>query len=389
MDVDWGGAIVVKDKQVENKNSKESRLWTSLLRPKKVSDIIGNSSQIEEITKWFLNRQLGLRSKCLLIHGPSGVGKSSIVDLIARQNGFNLVHTHSDIQRTCQKMNNLFKKVSIIGKSGILVLDDAETFIQETSGTRYLSKILRSVDYIDYGIIIIVNEIDSSLENIRDISTVIKFNKLSQSETYKLFRRMTTKVSEYSYIPPMASYFISGGSVGNILQSVNQLQLLYQDTNKPILNKNKRKRTICTLDKPQVKSKKDCGIHMWSNMYRRSSIDHILAENDVTDTIMNMSKDFLGNLGNNVYREYINYFGNGSISSLEDIDRCISHISISDTNRPEAHDDRLYHGENSSRWVEDDLNYVIHTIGSLNILKGRKKYPEMTNTVKKNKRKFI
>lgn len=387
MDVDWGGAIVVKSKPQVGKSINESKLWTSLIHPKKVSDIVGNSSQIEEITNWFVRRQFGRQqSKCLLIHGPSGVGKSSIVDLIARQNGFSLVHTHADIQRTCQKMNNLFKKVSIIGKSGVLVLDDAETFIQETSGTRYLSKTLRSMDY---GIIIIVNEIDSSLENIRDISTVVKFNKLSQRETYKLFRRVTAKVSEHSYVPPMASYFISGGSVGNILQSVNQLQLLYQDTKKPILNKNKRKRTICTLDRPQVKSKKDCGIHMWANTYRRSSIDHILSEEDVSDTLMNMSKDFLGNLGNNVYREYINYFGNGSVSSIEDLERCISHISISDTHRPEVHDDRLYNGENSSRWVEDDLNYVIHTIGSLNILKGRKKYPEMTNVVKKNKRKFI
>ena len=142
-----------------------------------------------------------------IIHGPPGTGKTTAVKLLAKENGFQLVDTKADTPRTCQKMSNIIRKVSIYGEKGILLLDDAETFISETSGTKYLTKLIKSNTY-KFGVILIINQIDTSLENIACISTVVKFDKLSAKDTYNIFQKITSRVSKFAMVPPFASYII-------------------------------------------------------------------------------------------------------------------------------------------------------------------------------------
>lgn len=389
MSVNWGDSLIIKSKNENISPKIRNKMWHSIIEPNSIKELVGNSESISDIDNWFLNRMLGVDEKnCLLIHGPSGIGKTSSVKILAKKNGFKLVHTHADIQRTCQKMSNLIQKVSIYGKSGILVLDDAETYIYETSGTKYLSKLIKGNRNL--GIIIIVNEIDASLESIRDVSSVVKFDHLSGQDTYKIFQRISSRVNKFCYIPPFASYLISDGLSGSVMQALNHLQLLYQDTKTPVIGKNKRKRSsITSLVNPQTKSKKDSGIHLWANTYRRSTIDHIVSEkDDITKTMMNMNKDFISFIGKNVFSEYLNYFGNGSKNSIGDMEKCISYMSLSNSYRPDGHGDKLYGTENMSRWVDDDMNFVVYTLGAINCLKHRKKYSN-TIHVKKTRKRFV
>lgn len=381
MDVNWGGSLILDKKNDDNIIPIQTRMWHSIIEPKKVSDLIGNKDSISDIDKWFKG---GRSNKCLIIHGPPGTGKTTAVKLLAKENGFQLLDTKADTQRTCQKMGNNIRKVSIYGKKGILLLDDAETFISETSGTKYLTKLIKSNTY-KFGVILIINQIDTSLENIACISTVVKFDKVSAKDTYSIFQRITSRVRKFSMVPPFASYIISNGVHGSITQSLTHLQYIYQDL-KPIVHNKKKRKGVKLID-PQAKSKKDSGIHMWANTYKRSNIDHILADkDDFMDTMMNMNKDFMKVFSKNLYRDYLYYFGNSSISSISAMDNCISYMSLANTFRPENHKDRLYDTENHNRWVEDDMNFIVYMIGSLNILKGRKKYG--IDRHKKNRRVF-
>lgn len=382
MDVNWGGSLILDKKHDDNIIPIQTRMWHSIIDPKKVSDLKGNKKPISDIDKWFKSKNIS--NKCLIIHGPPGTGKTTAVKLLAKENGFDLVDTKADTQRTCQKMGNILRKVSIYGEKGILLLDDAETFISETSGAKYLSKLIKTNTY-KFGIVLIINQIDASLEHIACISTVVEFEKISAKDTYHIFQKITSRVSKFSMIPPFASYIISNGVNGSITQSLTHLQYIYQDL-KPIVHNNKKRKSVKLID-PQTKSKKDSAIHMWANTYKMSNIDHILSEkDDFMDTMMNMNKDFMKVFSTNLYRDYLYYFGNSSIYSISAMDKCISYMSLANTFRPENHKDRLYDTENHNRWVQDDMNFIVYMIGSLNILKGRKKYG--INRHKKNRKVF-
>jgi len=278
-------------------------------------------------------------------------------------------------------MENLFRELSIMNKS-ILVLDDAESFLKETSIIKPLTRLFKNNEAKNGKrvlCVIICNIIDKSLSILCDICDIIEFKPLGHNQMYRIFRTLSTKVSKFSYIPPMASFMISTHSSGNILQAVNQLQFLYQNTPFPITGK-KNKNKKLKLDKS---SKNDNHFQMWVSTYKQSNIKYFIENKkiNVLDCLFGMNKSFLDNIGDNLYKEYINYFD--KTDSLESVSRCICDISCADLKRPEFDNDRLYDTENSEKWSEDDHNYLINTYSGIRILQGR----EHTNYTNKRRRK--
>lgn len=383
MSVDWGNTIVIKH-QKPPEVDKKYQLWTEIIAPKSVSEIVGNKNSIFKINNWFLERQCDeeKKSACLLVHGASGVGKSTTIDVLSKMNGFNCIHTYADIQRTPQRMEALFREVSIIGDSGVLVLDDAESFIKETSVMRPLSKIFRDCNKNKSDckrnrltVVIICNEIDASFKIIRDVSETVEFEPLSYNNIYSLFRRLAYQVSNFCYLPPMACYIIATQTIGNATQAINQLQMMYQGTPFP-----KKKRKKLEVSDSNIKkhalassSRKDNALQMWCSTYKQSSIECFLNDKDLLQSMSHMNRDFLNNLGKNFFKEYINYYHNSSPDTMKSISNCIDCMSSSDINRPEQHEDRLYTSENSERWAEDDMGYLIGIHNGIYNLMGKKK----------------
>lgn len=403
MIVDWNGAIEITKKRARIPD-KDMTLWPDLAKT-----IEGNREAIGAIGAWFAQRGLGSKktnatsSRCLFVHGPSGVGKTWSVRKACEAHGFESVHTYADIRRTPQKLEALFSEVSI-KKRGVLVLDDMETFLKETSSVKYILRHVKTNDKrCRTTMVMICNRIDPSFQAISRMSTCVEFGDLSRDEIHRTLNHVSSTVREYCFIPPMDSHFIASHSRSNALQMLNQSHFMYAWTERPPVPKKtrggKKKKPAANLKAVDPVSKNDMAYKMLFTVYRTTSIQNFVDDRDVLESMGNMNQKFLDTMRVNVHHEYPMYFKDErherderdereEHETMEDFAECIDNLSLADTHRPEMHEDGLYESENSKKWVEDDMHFVVHMCRALLSIRGKTRKEMIIPTRKKKKQRF-
>ena len=393
MRVDWGGSMQVKLKNSSSADPR-SQLWTDVVCPSKSHrDLMeGNKDAVQDIRDWFVSKKTG----CLFVHGPSGVGKTISIRILSEECGFKTVHTFADVQRTPQKLDSLLSEVSMVDK-GVLVLDDFEAFLRETSSIKYLSKMIRGSSN-STRLIMVCNAVDNTFLSVSRVSTCVEFKPLDTGNISRIISTVSSKTRGVCHIPPMDAYFMASNASGNACQVVNQIQFMYAWT-KPPKPVGKRKRPTRApdhqnkLQKIDPKSKKDGSNKMFFTVYRSSSVEGFLKDDRLLESMENMNRDFLEMLGKNLHVEIPKYFHDEKSESLCLISECMENLSLSDSYRPEVYEDGMYDTENSGKWVDDDMNFVVCVHESLCRLKtGRmsNKFKNATNPYKKRRNpKFV
>ena len=376
MQVNWAGDFSVTKKPREQPQDCHLS-WVKLCKPKSSARIRANRPAVEAICAWFNKLQCSENSvdapnisdHCLLVHGPSGVWKSSAVSLCGSEHGFNVVHTNSDVQRTPQRLDAVMREVGMSDGRGVLVLDEFESFIKETSSLKWLSKLLRSKHRVP--VVIVCNAVDKCFHHIREVSTIVEFQPYTTDEMYASLLRLSHRVRMFCHLPPMDCYFIAGMCSGNLCQTVNQLQMLYLGS-KPLKSRGKRRR----LARVRPKCMQDSTVKMWSISHRATSVDCFVQDPGFLKSAAGMNREFLFGLGENLAREYPWYFHNGSTSTLEVVVACVENLSAADVGLGslERNEDRLYDTQNSDQWAGDNINFVGNVCACLRLLQRRKKH---------------
>jgi len=367
-EVDWGGSVSIK--RVDRKQPEiQYKPWIELCKPTTSREIRGNRQCVETIRDWFNHLQCRetsqLKSPCLFVHGPSGVWKSTAVVLCGSEHGFKVVHTHSDVPRTPQKLDAFLRGVvGLHCGSGVLLLDEFESFIKEPTSLKWLSRLVHSAKF---PVVVISNAIDKCFHPIRDVSTVVEFEPYSTTEMYSTLLRLSSKISGFCHLPPMDCYFISTMCSGDVCQTVNQVQLLYHGS--PVLKKNKK------LGKVQGKCMQDSSMKMWSNSHRATSVDSFVDRSDLLESVAEMNREFMTGLFDNLWREYPLYFHNSNLSTLDVIASCAENISAANCGLLSEfqEQDRMYESQNSAQWSEDNINFVARVSFALRLLQNKKK----------------
>lgn len=379
MQVNWNGVLTIKNKE-RKEIRKNHMLWYEICKPRSSAEIFGNDEAKSIIRHWFASKQLGDKtSNCLFVYGPSGIGKSSFVELCSREHGFDAVITHADRQRTPQKLEAIFREAEIRG--GMLIMDDFESFIRESSSIKNLVRMSKDCSR-NLMMVIVCNCLDRSFQILKDCSKYVEFEPLGKDDMYRVLSRLSNRVNDFCYIPPMVCYFIAHGSTGNATQTLSQMQLMYTGTKEPKKRKRKKTKQLQSID---VVSKRDTHSKMAMTTYRNASIDNFMNDETLLQTLANMNKDFLEDLGNNLHGEYVKYFHNGSADTLLAMSNCIDCMSFSDLMKPESHEDSLYDTENTSLWSEDSKNCVIGLCRGVKILAGR----VISNDVRRKRKKMV
>lgn len=379
--VSWNNAIRITKREKTQQVPEESRLWTDLIAPKRVEDLIGNTEPIEQIRSFLrAAREDDSRSSCLFLHGESGTGKSTSLSIVAQGMGFHIVHTHADKQRTPMRLEGVVREAGMYGSSGIVVLDDFEIFLSETASLKLLSKFLRSVINDRKGssrclFVIISNSTHKIFGAIQEVSTIVEFKRLSRSEMQKVFNRVQRKVRKHSYVPPMAAFFASSSCAGTISQGVQQLQFMYSGNKEPrFVRRPHKRRKVINESGISSGNNRDCITYLWSDMYTDKMLEHLtdkkFSRSRVVDRLMAFGKDKLDILAAQVHSEYPRRIATTSLENVKKMDRTAGSISLSDTNRKEIHEDGLFEGENKEKWSENDITFVTGITSAVLELKG-------------------
>ena len=103
-------------------------MWVESSRPRTVEELIGNEEARLAIIKWLAEWVIG--SKPLLLLGPPGVGKTTVVQALSFQFDFDLIEMNASDTRNREILLNriipAFKNTSLLEKKMLLFLDEVD-----------------------------------------------------------------------------------------------------------------------------------------------------------------------------------------------------------------------------------------------------------------------
>ena len=108
-------------------------MYTSIYRPKKIENFIGNKEVIQPFIKWLLEWEYNdNKNKCALVSGITGIGKSLLVELILKKHDYNIINLDIDEGRSKEYINSYIKpltktKKTFDGQENALVVSDIDS----------------------------------------------------------------------------------------------------------------------------------------------------------------------------------------------------------------------------------------------------------------------
>ncbi|MFQ3275449.1 MAG: replication factor C large subunit, partial [Candidatus Nanohaloarchaea archaeon] len=118
-------------------------MWVQKYRPESLSDYRGASSEKEELKEWAENWETG--DKPVLLHGPAGTGKTSLVEALANDLGYEMVETNASDVRTKSKLKTELKQAtqqkSFFGGKKLILVDEVDGMsATDRGGTKELGR---------------------------------------------------------------------------------------------------------------------------------------------------------------------------------------------------------------------------------------------------------
>jgi replication factor C subunit 1 len=217
-------------------------MFTLKYRPNKIENFIGNKNIIQPFVEWLLEWDPNeKKTKCALVSGVNGVGKSLIVDILLKRHDYNIINLSIDDDRDKETIVQTIKpilktKKTFDGQENILVVSDIDS-----SGGDYgfISTLVECIKETHIPIICICD--DRYSQNIKPILNYcidFKLVKPSYDEVYRLIYKVVTneniKISKQGVDK---LYQQSNGDIRFILNSL-QLGLKKGDTSKNIQSLN-------------------------------------------------------------------------------------------------------------------------------------------------------
>jgi replication factor C subunit 1 len=202
-------------------------MFTVKYRPTRMGDFVGNKNVIQPFIQWLLEwDENNKKTKCALISGVNGVGKSLLVELMLKKHDFNMIHLSIDEDRDKETINKTIKpllatKKTIDGQDNALVVSD----IDSSSGDYgFIACLTECIKETQIPIICICD--DRYSQNIKPILNYcfdIKLAKPKYDDVYALIYKVVT--TEHIKISKSSVDKLYEQANGDIRFILNTLQL--------------------------------------------------------------------------------------------------------------------------------------------------------------------
>ena len=156
-------------------------MWSEKYRPKNVKHIVGNEEERITFLEWLSNWKNG--SKPILLVGPPGIGKTTLVKAAVIEFGYDVVELNASDVRTKDKLQSiipsLLNNTSILGKKTLLFLDEVDGMSarSDRGGFAALMSLLKNPAV---PIVLAANaEVGEQIKELKRISTIIKFKRIA------------------------------------------------------------------------------------------------------------------------------------------------------------------------------------------------------------------
>ena len=159
-------------------------MWSDIYRPQNVEQMIGNEDARLAVTKWLSKWING--SRPLLLVGPSGVGKTTLVNVLARKFNYDLIEMNASDTRNREDLETvilpMFNNTSVSGRTLLLFLDEVDGISgrEDAGGIESLVKMMKEPTI---PVIMAANTQDNTkIKQLAKVCKIIKFNPVPPRE---------------------------------------------------------------------------------------------------------------------------------------------------------------------------------------------------------------
>ncbi len=181
-------------------------------RPKSLKELADQGKAKEEFSKAVSGWKPG---KVIVLHGPPGVGKTSMVLAYARENGFRVVTVDPDFPESVP-MNELGASSSLFGEKKIILFDDID--LMERGQEAAIEVASRSA----FPVVATATDI-YRLKKLRKVAVPVKLGKVPSRSVFSLLKKICE--SEGLDVPETVLKEISSACDGDVRSAVNDLEL--------------------------------------------------------------------------------------------------------------------------------------------------------------------
>ena len=164
--------------------------------PRIAKDIIGQDAAIHALRRFISNYKIQ-RKKSMLIYGPAGCGKTSVVYALANDLGYEIIEMNASDARNKNQINEIMgaasKQMSLFAKGKIILVEEIDGIAGKADygGIAALTKLIKESAF---PIIITANNpFDNKLSSIRNISEMIQLRALEAADICKILKTIAKK----------------------------------------------------------------------------------------------------------------------------------------------------------------------------------------------------
>ena len=204
-----------------------SNVWTEKYQPKRVLDIVGQSAAVSAVLSFIKSFPM-VRKNALLLHGPPGVGKTSIVYALTEEFDYELVELNASDFRNADAittiLGNASRQASLFGGKKIILVDE----IDGISGQQDRGGVLAITDVIKetrFPIIITANDAYADkLKTLRKYCQLVELKEISSLDVLKKMEYICAK--ENITYETAALHKLINSVEGDLRAAINDLQTI-------------------------------------------------------------------------------------------------------------------------------------------------------------------
>lgn len=204
-------------------------IWVEKYRPARLRDFKGQDEAVAKLKYFMINFRKG--KKAALLYGPPGSGKTSIVNALAKDMGFEIIEMNASDLRDKQQIDTVLNEAasqkSLFAKSKILLIDEIDGIsgYYDRGGMKAILDLITSARF---PIFLTANDIwDKKFTGLRQKSELVHVKEIDYKAVFAVLQDICGR--EKIFVKADIQKAIAVRSKGDVRAAINDLQSISLD----------------------------------------------------------------------------------------------------------------------------------------------------------------